>query len=34
MHPKTSGDARNRDTLDTTPAKGRRGFLKQGAALV
>src|SRR5713101_7633412 len=29
---KTSGDAPNRDTPDT--AKGRRGFVKQGAALV
>ena len=29
---KTGGDSPNRDTPDT--AKGRRGFLKQGAALV
>src|SRR5947207_474287 len=32
MHPKTGGDAANRDNPDT--AKDRRGFLKQGAALV
>ncbi len=32
MHPKTGGDAANRDNPDI--AKGRRGFLKEGAALV
>src|SRR5437773_4326398 len=32
MRPKTGGDAASRDNPDT--AKGRRGFLKQGAALV
>src|SRR5258707_15887448 len=31
---KTIGDAPNRNTPDATLAKGRRGFLKQGAALV
>jgi sulfane dehydrogenase subunit SoxC len=34
MHPKTSGEARTRGALVTTPAKGRRDFVKQGAALV
>src|SRR6266702_5053941 len=32
MRPKTGGDAASRDTPDT--ARGRRGFLKQGTALV
>ena len=34
MHSKTSDDVRNRDIPGATPAKGRRGFLRQGAALV
>jgi sulfane dehydrogenase subunit SoxC len=34
MHSKTSGDARDGDTPAATPVNGRRGFLRQGAALV
>jgi len=34
MDPKTRGDASSRGTSETAPKKSRRGFLKQGAALV